>query len=393
MLVALLSTLELAGDGASCARGFLHVGGRTVIERQAALALALGCERVICIAEGLPPELVSLQHQVEHAGARFHAVRGREALHALVSASDEVLVMADGTLPENGALQSLIGNRKGVLAIPAAEGLPAGYERIDRDWCWAGVARCAGADVERLAELPRDVDPLAALMRSALQAGRPIIPVPDGALVNGQWWLVGNANTALAAGRSILSQGFRPAQWSAPGNALIDRIVLRHADDLLRKAAHRVGLWATAATGLVGAIAAAYLGTLPWALFAVLIAAVAARALTVIEQIGSDTVTPGIRLIQAIPDLALLAVMLIFGPLVPGDGAIYPLLVLLGGLHICARLAPLKVRDFGAERPAMLVLLVLASIIGETGFALQVMSLAVLAAVFVVLGKERITGA
>lgn len=393
MLVALLSTLEQAGDGASCPRGFLHVGGRTVIERQAALALGLGCERIICVAEGLPPELIALQHQVEHAGARFHAVSGREALHVLVSATDEVLVIADGMLPEKSALQTLIGNRKGVLAIPAAEGLPAGYERIDRDWCWAGVARCAGADVERIADLPRDIDPLGALMRSALQAGRPVIPVPDGVLTNGQWWLVANASSASAAGRSILSQGFRPARWSAPGNALIDRIVLRHADDLLRKVAHRAGLWATAGLGLAGAIAAAYLGTLPWSLFAVLIATIALRALAVLQQVGSDTVAPSARLKQIIPDLALLAVFLIFGPMLPGDGPIYPLLVLLGGMHLCERMVWQDVRDFGTERPALLMLLLLTSSIGETSFALQLLSLAVLAVIFVVLSRDRITPA
>ena len=393
MLVALLSTLELAGDGASCPRGFLHVGGRTVIERQASFALALGCERIVCIAEGLPPEVIQLQHQVERSGARFHAVRGREALHSLVSASDEVLIIADGILPDMAPLQALVGNRKGVLAIPESEGLAAGYERIDRDWCWAGVARCSGAEVERLSDLPRDVDPLAALMRCALQAGRPIIPLPDGVLVNGLWWLVGNANTALAAGRSILSRGFRPSRWSAPGNALIDRIVLRHADDLLRRAGHRIALWATAIAGLIGAVSTAYVGYPTWALFSLVLSALALRALVVAQQVDSEAITPAVRLEQAIPDLALLTVFLILGPMLRSESTIYPLLVLLGGLHICERLTPEEVRDFGVERPALLVLLMLASSIGETGFALQLLSLAILGVVFVVLGKDRITGA
>lgn len=393
MLVALLSAVERAGDGASCPRAFLLVGGRTVIERQASLALALGCERIVCVAEGLPPELIQLQHQVERSGARFHAIGGRQALHGLVSAADEVLILTDGVVPDKDRLLAIQGSRKGVIALPAEAGLAEGYERIDRDWCWAGAARCSGSEVERLSDLPPDVDLLAALMRCTLQAGRPIIPLPDEALPGGQWWLVSNATTALAAGRAILSQGYRPSRWSAPGNALIDRVVLRHADDLLRRSVHRLALWGVSAVALLGAASATYLGEASWALFALLLSSIALRALVVLQRVASEAATPASQVLEVIPDLALLLVFLLLEPAAPGGGTLYPLLVLVVGLHICCRLNPELVQDFGAERPMLLILLILACSVGELSFALQVLSLAVLGVNFAVLGRDRLTRA
>ena len=81
MRVALLSTLEPSVDDATTPRGLLRLGGRSVTHHQLATALALGCERVICLADGLPGEGIALQHAAERAGASFQiAADGRVIL-------------------------------------------------------------------------------------------------------------------------------------------------------------------------------------------------------------------------------------------------------------------------------------------------------------------------
>ena len=65
MRVALLSTLEPSADDATTPRGLLRLGGRSIVHHQLATALALGCERVICLADGLPGEVIAIQHAAE----------------------------------------------------------------------------------------------------------------------------------------------------------------------------------------------------------------------------------------------------------------------------------------------------------------------------------------
>ena len=78
MQVALLSTLEPSTDAVGVPRGLLRLGGRSVVQHQLSVALALGCERVVCLAEGLPGEIVALQHAAERGGATFQtAADGR----------------------------------------------------------------------------------------------------------------------------------------------------------------------------------------------------------------------------------------------------------------------------------------------------------------------------
>lgn len=397
MLVALLSVLEPAGEGASCPKGFLVVGGRTVIERQAGLAMAMGCERIVCLAEGLPPELVAVQHMVERAGLKFHAIRDRTALHALATASDQVLVIAAGVLPDRTLMQELVGDRMAVLSLPETEGLQAGYERLDRDRCWAGVARCSGAEIERLAELPRDIDPLAALMRSALQTGRPVVALPDGALMSGQWQRVDTAQRAAIVGKALLRQGFTTARWVAPGNALADRIVLGNADDFMRRPGQRAAILGTAVVGFGGATLAVQFGHLALALVVLAAGSIGLRAFATLRHLAGE---PGERSPDRlwhwptmVTDLLLLALFVQADRMFLAEGSPYPLAVLLLGLHLWRLVPNADVLAAGEERPALLILLALAVATGNPAPAIAVLSIIVLAVIFVTLRKDRLTGA
>lgn len=179
--------LERAADGGGVPRAFLRIGGVTLARQQLGLALLLQCERIICIAAALAPELVELQHHAEAAGARFHVIGGPRALAGLVTAADEIIAIGDGLFASSVETAGLLEQGQAVLVQPIEQGLAAGFERIDLDTAAAGVMRVPGRLVAQLAELPADCDAISALQRIALQAGvaQRSIPGPGS---NGLFW-------------------------------------------------------------------------------------------------------------------------------------------------------------------------------------------------------------
>ncbi|MFM5916899.1 MAG: hypothetical protein ACKOOL_05125 [Novosphingobium sp.] len=144
------------------------------------IALALGCERIVCIAPSLTPDIVQLQHIAEARGAQFNVIAGARPLLGLVSSADEVISLADGLFSSTAETVDLLSESQGVLVQPIEQGLAAGFERIDLNHAAAGAIRIPGRLVEQIATLPADCDPVSALQRIALQSGvrQREIPMP-----------------------------------------------------------------------------------------------------------------------------------------------------------------------------------------------------------------------
>lgn len=190
--------LETAASGSHQPRAYLRIGGMTVARQQLSLALALNCERIVCIAHAAAPELADLQQAAEGAGAFFNVISGPRQLIGLVTAIDEVIVIGDGLFVSTPDAAALLEQGPAVLVQPIEQGLAAGFERIDLNTAGAAAMRIPGRLVERIAELPADCDATSALQRIALQAGvrqRPI-PAPIGTALF--WTLVRSEEEAHA---------------------------------------------------------------------------------------------------------------------------------------------------------------------------------------------------
>ena len=187
--VALLSLLEPSTEG-QLPRAFLRVGGLTVARQQLGIALALECERIICLASTLTPEVVQLQHLAETRGAQFYVISGPRPLLGLVTTSDEVIALADGLFGSTAEAVDLLSEGQAVLVQPIEQGLAAGFERIDLNHAAAGAIRIPGRLVEQIATLPADCDAVSALQRIALQAGVRQRPIPAPGLDGLFWTLV-----------------------------------------------------------------------------------------------------------------------------------------------------------------------------------------------------------
>ena len=163
-----------AGTGAGSnarLRAELRVGGVTVAAQQLALALALECERVVCLTRAGAVPMAALQQASETGGARFHAIAEPRALLGLVTAADDVVLFADGLFAAPELARAALGGGQAVLVQPIEAGLEAGFERIDLNHAGAGAMRLPGYLIARIAELPEDCDVFSALQRIALQAG------------------------------------------------------------------------------------------------------------------------------------------------------------------------------------------------------------------------------
>lgn len=257
MRIALLSILD-RDPGATVPRpAFASFAGAMVVERQLDLALKLGCERVACLVDAVGREVVELQHRAETAGMKFRAIRRPSRLSGMVTSADEVLVIGAGVLPDDNFVEDVF-ETKGVLAFDADLAVPLGYERIDLELAWSGVMLIPGRLVERLSELPSDVDVPSALMRIALQAGTRVVQLDRNLIAQGKWHLNADRKALDLREKQWIDAQRRQIAFRAPGLAIAERAGARLARDIVGRSAQPVSMIA----GALSAFAAIVFGLL-----------------------------------------------------------------------------------------------------------------------------------
>ena len=220
MRIALLAMTEPAGAGQPSPRAFLRVAGASLAHHQLGLALALDCQRVICMARGTSPEVIALQHAAEDAGLQFAIITSPSQLAGQVTAADDLIVVSEGLFADAASAVPLLEGRRPVVLVQPVEGaLAAGYERIDINRASAGLMRIPGQLVERLHELPADCDLVSALVRIALQSGVEMREVPSAVRAGTDWRMIRSESEAFALENEWLRTHFADGPAS-PGRAV-----------------------------------------------------------------------------------------------------------------------------------------------------------------------------
>ena len=359
----------------------LAVAGKSLARRQLDFALAAGCESVIVLGDGGSAEAIALRHAAEAAGARFLAIREGHGLLGAVRADDELLALAPGLLPEAAAARDALGEGRAVLVLPAAAGVAAGFERIDLERAWAGAVVVGGAQVERLSDLPLDIEPASALVRIALQAQVPEKRLPAKFLADGSWAMLDEPGKVAASEHAWLTRHLPPAEASAPVKWLAFRALAPLAGRLLAAGRSAEALVAGAIAVLAGAVLAAGYGLAPlgFALVApgaVLAEAAAGLARLRLAPFGRET--RRIRLSAVLPwlaDAALLACAL-FAIEGSWPHRVFPPLVMLGALHTFRRADRLA---WTRDRGLLAILLAVAAAFGLAEPAIMLAALALVA--------------
>jgi len=238
------------------------LAGKSLARRQLDFALAAGCERIIVLGNGSTAEAIALRHAAETRGAGFQAIGNSHGLLGMVRATDQLLLLAPGLLPEaHEALASL--ESSGIMVLPAGAGVAAGFERIDLERAWAGVALVPGSLVEKLADLPPDSEATSALMRAALQTRVPERRLSEEHVTDGSWSMIGENDEIVAIERDWLSRNMRATDATAPSKWIAQQALRGLAGHLLAAPHAFSALTAGALAVLAGAIAASWAGWAP----------------------------------------------------------------------------------------------------------------------------------
>jgi len=231
--IALLSLMEPVAGEPQGLRGYLSIGGRSVVRHQLGLALAFGCSRIAVLADALTGEVVALQHAAEAAGARFHVIASQRALVPLVSPEDELIVFADGLLAMPDDAMRMLADGPAVLTLPVETALPLGFERIDINNAHAGAMRLPGRLVAGLGDLPSEWNPISALLRIAVQGRVPLKGLPAALLDEGRWRLLRDEEDADRAEPAWLRLHTGSAHPRSVGEWLAAQAVQRFGPALL----------------------------------------------------------------------------------------------------------------------------------------------------------------
>ncbi len=260
MRIALISICETCDYAIYQPRALLPIADGTLAHYQIRLAIDAGAQKIIAFVQVVAGQVMRLQEYTEKAGADFVLVRGISEIASHVAAEDDVLVIADGLYAHADVVASVwnadIPNF-GVFSAGQDTGQLAGFERIDINHHWAGLAKLKGRDLLALASLPGDWSMESAALRSAVQQQYRRIMIGDKLLSDGDIAVQSGAHTiALAQEKAVFSgQG---ARFSRVERNLLDPIAKLLAPLIWRREKSRLLLQTIQLAGTIVAPIAAY---------------------------------------------------------------------------------------------------------------------------------------
>ena len=390
MRTALISTTRRTDDGTPLAS--LQMGGRAVLQWQADLALALGCDRVACLAPKLLPEMAAVEQFVVEAGASFHPIESLLQFVGLLSADHEVVVIADGIVLDRVQLPQHLLEGRGVLALPADPGLAAGFERIDADYAWAGLIVARGSIVERLADMPPDSDIVALLLRLALQARTPVVSLGADALDDGSLLLALDTSVVAQREADLLGGSASKLSWFAPGNALAARLATSMAPGGLKIGPLIAGVLTGGLLG-IGVLLSLF-GYQPIGLAAIAAACLAGNVGTALNALKTRLYdlpqNPNIaRYINIIIDIVIIIALTVPATLENAHERLFLPVMMVGLLRIGSNLANARIKALLDDRVVLAVILAVAAWFSVLPMAMGAMSIMCLFLALFVQSKLR----
>lgn len=155
------------GDGL---RATLPLAGRTLLEHQAALALATGVEHLVILVERVPAVLAHAVDRLRRQGMRVEIARGVADAIDRFHPDERILLIADGAVVAQGAIDALVAERTPALLVLPDDADHAEFERIDATERWAGYALLGKPALEATAQMLGDWDLSSTLLRRLVQA-------------------------------------------------------------------------------------------------------------------------------------------------------------------------------------------------------------------------------
>lgn len=171
MIAGLLFATDDADDRPDKLAATLPFGGVTLIEFQARLLISLGVSQLLVAVSRLTPELLGAVNRITRRGVSVDVVRSAAEAAQKVHPLARILVLADGLVTTEATVATVAGEGGDALLVTDDEDALPGFERVDAESLWAGVARIGPQRLVDAAALPKEYDFQSTLLRVVAQGG------------------------------------------------------------------------------------------------------------------------------------------------------------------------------------------------------------------------------
>ena len=160
-------------------RALLPLAGRTLLEYQVRCASAAGAAPIVVVVERVPQSLQDSFERLRLDGIGVFPVSDVAEAVSRFEAGSLILLIGDGVAPSAALVAQLAEEAEAAVTTVPDDEEHAGFERIDAQSRWAGVALVEARLLGSTAAMLGDWDLQSTLLRRTLQEGALRLPVNE----------------------------------------------------------------------------------------------------------------------------------------------------------------------------------------------------------------------
>jgi hypothetical protein len=158
-------------DDSGGLRALFPLAGRTLLEYQARCVAAAGAAPIVVVVERVPQAMQDVFERLRLDGLGVFPVSDIEEAVSRFEAGSMILLIGDGIAPPAELVSRLVDHEEPAVATVPDDEVHDGFERIDAESRWAGVALVDSNLLGSTAAMLGDWDLQSTLLRRTLQEG------------------------------------------------------------------------------------------------------------------------------------------------------------------------------------------------------------------------------
>ena len=151
--------------------GMLPLFDGNIIEKQVKSAQNMGAEKIILLSAKMHAGLLSYLDVLKFRDIDAEIVRDADDLGRYASPEDDLIFLGDGIFPGKEIENHLVTERDELIYVVANADMYSGFERIDLNHRWLGIALLNASHLVEISQIPAEWDIGSALLRTAVQSG------------------------------------------------------------------------------------------------------------------------------------------------------------------------------------------------------------------------------
>lgn len=174
---ALIAAYRDAEDGEAGLRAMLPMAGRSLLENQVRRAISAGASHAVILVERVPAAMSAALDRLKRDGIAVKLARDPMDAADHFHPEEGILLVADGLVAAPDCFEAMAARVSPTLLVVADTPENEGFERVDADHRWAGLALTNVDTLAATAAMLGDWDLQSTLMRRVVQAGADFLPV------------------------------------------------------------------------------------------------------------------------------------------------------------------------------------------------------------------------